>query len=417
MTAKPTPKEYRLGRYAIKRPLGKGGSGQLHLAWGDNATGEPFVAVIKTPQLRFATDEKGCARFLHEGRLAMRLGAHPNIVHVIDVALHGRMPFLVMEYVDGIDLDNLCKRMRRWRRPLSLPSIHNILSGAAAALHHAHSGATIDGQPVGIVHRDVTPANILVSRMGMVKLIDFGIGLAMGDATTGNHWRGTPRYMSPEHLECMHCPEMDIYGLGVVAWELVENRVFREELEGQQHYPAIVYGQIPEMQSEDRQLVDIIKACLDPDRRSRPTAAELSEALARCPEHSRDPSVLEHELAQVIGSRRSSGASKEQPAALRPSPELVATLAAFESAPADALQCLGDHDVLDEPPARVWPECSEPDAPKTFRKRGCIGGTIHPIANDVSSMETTREYQRPAMSTAATRQESTIEGTANRRTG
>lgn len=396
MSAKPPPKEYRLGRYVLKRPLGKGGSGQLYLAWGINATGEPLVCVVKLPQLRLATDSKGCVRFLYEGRLALRLGAHPNIVLVMDVGLHGRMPFLVMEYVDGIDLDNLCKRLRSWKRPLSTPSIHNILASLAAGLHHAHSGATIDGRPVAIVHRDVTAANVLVSRLGNVKLIDFGIGRAAADATTGHHWRGTPRYMSPEHLNCNPCPEMDIYGVGVIGWELVENRVFREGLEGTQHYPAIVYGQIPEMRCTDRHLVEIIKSCLDPDRRSRPTATELSDALALCPSHSRDPSVLEQELAPLIGTRRSSGASKEQLAALPPSPELIATLAAFASVPPDAgmeasSEQSGFWDAEPEVPEHAADP--EPDAPRSFRKRGPMGETIHPAA-DVSSTEVTREYER-----------------------
>lgn len=408
VSAKPQPKEYRLGRYVLKRPLGKGGSGQLYLAWGINATGEPLVCVVKLPQLRLATDEKGCARFLYEGRLALRLGAHPNIVLVIDVGLHGRMPFLVMEYVDGIDLDNLCKRLRTWKRPLSTPSIHNILASVAAGLHHAHSGATIDGRPVKIVHRDVTSANVLVSRIGMVKLIDFGIGRAEADATTGHHWRGTPRYMSPEHLNCDPCPEMDIYGFGVIAWQLLENRVFREDLEGTQHYPAIVYGLIPEMRSTDRHLVEIIKSCLDLDRRSRPTAAEVSEALARCPGHSRDPSVLEQELAPIIGTRRSSGASKEQLAALPPSPELIATLAAFESVPPDAGMVAsyaqsGFWDTEAEMPEAPDHDAEpEPDAPRSFRKRGPKGETIHPAADaqpNVSSTEITREYERPTSAT------------------
>lgn len=438
MSAKLYPKEQRrLGRYILRRPLGKGGGGQVYLAWRINPTDEPLVCVVKLPPLRYAADAQGCQRFLHEATLGARLGCHPNIVHVFDVDYHRRMPFLAMEYVDGIDLNNLLKRLRSWGRGLSKSSIHNILASTAAGLHHAHSGATIDGRSVAIVHRDVTPSNILVTRDGVVKLADFGIGVALADGTTGSHWRGTPRYMSPEHLNCIPCPEMDIYALGVIAWELVENRVYREGLEGPQHYPAIIDGKLPEMHSRDRRLVDLIKSCLDADPRQRPTAAELNEALARCPEHSRDPSMLEQELAPIIGTRRSSGASREQIAAVPASQELLATFAAFESADEEpsangpAPEAARDWasfpypelpDVSSSGPAEDGEgrrEEPERDAPRLFRKHRPnhdpaasmhveVSEIVHPAASEpaskpaVSTSETTKEQWGPAVSTSET---------------
>lgn len=425
MSAKLPPKtERRLGRYILRRALGKGGGGQVFLAWLVNPTGEPMVCCIKVPPLRYAADRQGCQRFLHEARLCMRLGSHPNIVLVFDVNYHGRMPFLAMEYVDGVDLNNLLKRLRRWGRGLSKPGIHCILASGAAGLHHAHSGRTIDGKSVAIVHRDVTPSNMLVTRDGIVKLADFGIGVALADGTTGSHWRGTPRYMSPEHLNCTPCPEMDIYALGVIAWELVENRAFREGLEGPQHYPAIIDGKIPEMRSRDRRLVSIIESCLDPDPRQRPTAAEFIEALARCPEHSRDPSILEQELAPIIGTRRSSGASKGQIAAVPPSPELDATLAAFGIADSDAPPSesgAAPRSWYSDPNDGLAPGEPERDAPRLFRRRRPDpegepraqprrADVVHPAASEpepeaepaVSSSETTREQWGPVVSTSET---------------
>jgi eukaryotic-like serine/threonine-protein kinase len=316
----------RLGRYVLKRAMGEGGYGQVYLAWQDNATDAPLPCVVKFPLGRYARDEQAHRRCLHEARLAMRLGSHPNIVHVIDVDVYQGMPFIVMEYIDGADLELLLGLMRRRRRGLSLAAIYNILASAADGLHHAHFGATIDGKPVGIVHRDIKPANLLITRDGVTKLADFGIGVALEDRTTGNHLRGTPRYMSPEHMRGEVRPEMDIYALGVVAWELVENRVYRAECEGPQHYGPTMDGRIPPMLNKETsgELAAIIVSCLDPNPRRRPSASELIKALSRCPGYSRDPAVLRREIASLIGSRRSSGASQQHLAA---TPELVATFA------------------------------------------------------------------------------------------
>lgn len=316
----------RLGRYVLKRALGEGGYGQVFLAWQDNATEDPLPCVVKFPLGNHARDEQAHRRLLQEARLAMRLGAHPNIVHVIDVGEHEGMPFIVMEYIDGVDLEMLMGLARRRGRGLSLPSIYNIVASVAAGLHHAHFGATIEGKSVGIVHRDVKPANLLITRDGVTKLADFGIGVRLEEGTTGTHWRGTPRYMSPEHMHREVRPEMDVYGLGVVAWELVENRVYREGFEGPQHYGPTMDGRIPSMLNKQvpEQLVSLIKSCLDPNPRRRPSALELIKALSRCPGYSRDPDVLKDDVATLIGTRRSSGVSRQH---LVATPELVATFA------------------------------------------------------------------------------------------
>jgi serine/threonine-protein kinase len=340
---------HRIGRYILKRALGEGGYGQVYLAWQDNAADEPLPCVLKFPLGRYAKDEQAHRRCLHEARLAMRLGSHPNVVHVIDVGAYQGMPFIAMEYVDGADLELLLGLARRRRRGLSIAATYNILASAATGLHHAHAGATIDGKPVAIVHRDIKPANLLISRDGVAKLTDFGIGVALEDRTTGNHWRGTPRYMSPEHLRREVRPEMDVYGLGVVAWELVENRVYREGCEGPQHYQPTMDGRIPPMlnKATPAELAAIIVSCLDPNPRRRPTALELVNALSRCPGYSRDPDVLKQQVGALIGTQRRSGASQQHFAA---TPELVATLAVL----AHPLQ----------PAAPAWVEPVEPSEPE-----------------------------------------------------
>ncbi len=406
MAAEVAREPRRFGRYILKRPLGKGGTGQVFLAWRENPTGEPLVCVVKFPLQRYAVDAEGKRWFIQEARMGLRVGSHPNIVHVFDVDYHNTMPFIAMEYVDGIDLNNLLRRMRRRGRGLKMSSIYNIFASAAAGLHHAHSGGTIDGIPVAIVHRDVTPANILITRDGIVKLADFGIGLALEDGTTGNHWRGTARYMSPEHIACTPCPEMDIYSLGVIAWEMVENRPFRGDLEGPQHYSAIIDGKIPEMRCKDERIVSIIKLCLDPDPTRRPTANELIDALARCPNYSGDPRKLAAELGALIGTRRSSGASQQELAA---TPELLATFAVVEGrgyvdSSEETAKRLRP---VDDPPASRDELGRDVDAPRVFHRRrpsgavsrttrlGPISVVCHPAAEpDVSSTATTKKERR-----------------------
>ncbi|MCH9687338.1 MAG: protein kinase [Deltaproteobacteria bacterium] len=322
--------DLRLGRYVLKRLLGEGGNGQVFLAWQDNATGDPLVCVIKIPLQRLASKPEGQIRSMHEARLAMWLGTHPNIVQVIDVGLHRQMPFIAMEYVNGMDLHQMLKRLRAGSKGLSLGCIYHIVASAAAGLHHAHVGATVNGKPVGVVHRDIKPANILVTRDGVTKLGDFGIGTTVDDGTPGQYVRGTYRYMSPEHLNTDIRPEMDIYGLGVVAWEMIENRVYREHCQGIAHFAPILDGDVPPMENSAApgQLVSIVQACLEPNPRQRPDARELLRALEKCPGYTRDPSALQLAVTSVLGPNRSSGRTLHN---FAPPPELVATFAALEA--------------------------------------------------------------------------------------
>lgn len=407
MSAGVINKERRLGPYVLKRPLGEGGNGQVFMAWKDNASGEPLVCVVKFPLQRYAQDTECQERFLREAKLAMRLGTHPNIVHVTDVGTHQGMPFIALEYIDGEDLHVLLRQVMRQRRRLSYPSIYNILASSATALHHAHFGATIAGKRVGVIHRDIKPANILITRDGVTKIADFGIGTTIEEGTTGNHLRGTARYMSPEHIQCQIRPEMDIYSLGVVAWEMVENRKFRAECKGADHYAQILEGKVPPLTSADvpTQLASLIEACLHSDPRQRPTASELLKSLSMCPGYSRDPAALQHEIALVIGGRRTSGATKQELAA---TPELVATFAVLDQlgpssrGPDLDKQRRGEEPTVAHPrrpgtigsglTLREATEVAEPDAPQRVARprnrmshtvkleRGSDGADIFPVA-------------------------------------
>lgn len=261
---------------------------------------------------------------------------------------------------------------------LSLAAIYAIMGSVAAALHHAHSDATIGGRSVSIVHRDVKPANILVTRDGMVKLADFGIGVAMEDGTSGNFLRGSTRYMSPEHLSSVVSPKMDVYSLGAVAWEMVENRPFRGGVSKAEIYAAIMDADIPPMNNDaiPEALGNLIRSCLHPNANVRPTAKDLLTALKQCPGYRCDASVLKHELMPLIGTARSSGASQEEPVA---TPELRATLAALRTELEADSHCTTAIRLAARKPARRRPvkvraearvedDGPEPDAPRVFHR-------------------------------------------------
>jgi serine/threonine protein kinase len=320
-----------IGPYILKRPLGKGGVAQVYLAVKRNASHRRTVCVIKFPLPQYATSSKHAQRFVKEAELLLELGSHDNVVYVFDVGRHRGMPYVVMEYVDGLDLAEVLKALQRKHTRLSEEAVHCVLAGMAAGLHHAHARATIDDVPVRIVHRDVTPSNVIISRDGAVKLVDFGLGVATQQGTSGHHWRGTLAYMSPEHLYCQVCPEMDIYSLGVVGWEMLANRPFRSLAikAPQQLLTAIFAEPIPALtKSEaDPLLAELIMSCLDRNPKMRPRADEFGALLAKCPGHTRDPRVLEQEISPVVSKNRSSGHSQEECAATA---DLIATMAVVE---------------------------------------------------------------------------------------
>jgi serine/threonine-protein kinase len=325
---------------------------------------------------------------MQEARLAMRLGTHPNVVQVIDVGRHRDLPFIVMEYIDGTDLHQILEHRRRKKRRLTQAHIYNILASSAAALHHAHVGATVARKSIGVVHRDVKPANILVTRDGVVKLADFGIGTTVEDGTVGDFMRGTFRYMSPEHISREVRPEMDIYALGVTAWEMVENRRYREELEGTQHLVAIMDGDVPPMENPDTppQLRSLIEACLEVNPRQRPQARELLRGLEQCPGYTRDPSDVQLLIAAVLGPHRSSG--KTQHEGNVETPELAATFAALEVAKAARRLGIADEDPA---PASGEPAAAATDGPPSGvdpqprSASGSISGSDPPPAIDPSA--------------------------------
>ncbi len=202
-----------LGRYELLRPLARGGMGEVYLARRRAAGVEKWL-VVKRMRPERAGDARFLDLFMREARLSMSL-AHQNIVPVFDFGRIDDQVFLAMERVEGKDLGS---SLTRWAKGMPPLLAAFIAAECCQALDYAHRRKGPDGTDLGIVHRDVTPRNVLLSWSGEVKLTDFGIAALAGD--TGSKTAGTPAYMAPEQARGETTDvRADIYAVGMVLRE------------------------------------------------------------------------------------------------------------------------------------------------------------------------------------------------------
>src|SRR5215475_14112744 len=208
-----------LGRYELLRPLARGGMGEVYLARRRAAGVEKWL-VVKRMRPERAGDARFLDLFVREARLSMSL-AHQNIVPVFDFGRIDDQVFLAMERVEGKDLGSCLARAPGHRLPPLLAAF--IAAECCQALDYAHQRKSPDGVALGIVHRDVTPRNVLLSWSGEVKLTDFGIAALAGDQPS--KMAGTPAYMAPEQARNEPTDvRADIYALGIVLREALTGK-------------------------------------------------------------------------------------------------------------------------------------------------------------------------------------------------
>jgi serine/threonine protein kinase len=224
-----------IGRYALYGELAAGGMATVHLGRLLGPVGFSRTVAIKRLHEQFAKDPEFVSMFLDEARLCARI-RHPNVVPTLDVIAGDRQLLLVMEYVQGESLSRLFRAAvnRGERVPLKVAAA--ILSGVLHGLHAAHEAKDERGQPLGIVHRDVSPQNVLVGADGVARVLDFGIAKAKGRLYTTQDGRvkGKLAYMAPEQLRSDPVDrKSDIFAASIMAWELFTGRrLFEGESEG-----------------------------------------------------------------------------------------------------------------------------------------------------------------------------------------
>jgi hypothetical protein len=219
-------RRFNIGKYKVLERLGSGGMGQVFLCEHKLMRRRVAVKVLPTAK---ATDEASLGRFYREAR-AVAAVDHPNIVRAFDIDQDGNLHFLVMEYVDGTNLQDLIKRFG----PLDVLRACHYIYGAAVGLQHAHE--------IGLVHRDIKPGNILLDRSGVIKILDMGLARFFHDESDeltkkyDENILGTADYLSPEQAEDSHAVDIrtDIYSLGATFYFL---------LTGSQPFPE---GSIPQ---------------------------------------------------------------------------------------------------------------------------------------------------------------------------
>jgi serine/threonine protein kinase len=272
-------------RYVIVEYLAEGGMGAIYLGKKLGVDGFEKEVVLKQLLPEFTREQKFIDLFLREARLSASLD-HANIVRTVDLVNAGDDYFMVMEYVRGGDLRTLLRRARRRHKRFSPQAAVFIGHEILEALAYAHGRSGPDGRPLNLIHRDVSPSNILLSGAGEVKLTDFGIAKASTHRSVFYKVKGKVGYMSPEQARGETVDRRaDLFSLAVVLWEvLVGERLFVGDLLST---AAMVYSQKVRPPSTKRPDVPadldavIVKALsLDPRQRFQ-SAEEMQEALSR----------------------------------------------------------------------------------------------------------------------------------------
>ncbi|ADO75417.1 serine/threonine-protein kinase [Stigmatella aurantiaca] len=227
--------EVQLGKYRLLKLLATGGMGEVFLARQEGPAGFAKTVVIKRMLPHLGRDPKFVEMFLNEARLAAEL-SHPNIVQIFELGEHGGTYFLAMEFIHGVNLRTLKRRMDE--RHLEVPAGFAawICAQALKGLHYAHTLTNEAGASMNVVHRDVSPDNVLVGFNGTVKMVDFGIAKASTSLSTTNAGtvKGKYAYMSPEQLSGQKAdPRTDVYAMGIVLYEFITGgRPFQGPSEG-----------------------------------------------------------------------------------------------------------------------------------------------------------------------------------------
>jgi serine/threonine-protein kinase len=224
------------GRYELVYRLGQGGMGEVHLARLTGAAGFEKLYVLKTILPQMSGDPQFVQRFQHEGRLLVHL-QHSNIAQVYDMGELDGTLFMAVEYVAGVDLSRVLGRARQVGAAVPVPVALYIAQQMAEALGYAHRKTGPEGESLGIVHRDISPHNVMVSYEGEVKVIDFGLAKSSAGSakTLPSTVMGKLGYMSPEQARAEQVDaRSDIYSAGVVLWEMLAGRrLFDGESVGQ----------------------------------------------------------------------------------------------------------------------------------------------------------------------------------------
>jgi eukaryotic-like serine/threonine-protein kinase len=224
--------EHALGRYRLYDEIASGGMASVYIARLVGPVGFSRTVAVKRLHAQFAKDPEFVAMFLDEARLAARI-RHPNVVSTLDVVALSKELFIVMEYIQGETLSRLSRAVRNIAERMPLPIVSGVFTDALDGLHAAHEATDEHGELLHIVHRDVSPHNIIVGRDGIARVLDFGVAKAAArvQTTREGQVKGKFAYMSPEQLGSQPVDRRaDVFAASIALWEtLTGQRLFAAE--------------------------------------------------------------------------------------------------------------------------------------------------------------------------------------------
>lgn len=305
-----------LGPYTLLRRLGAGGMGEVWIARRPALGGAAKLVAIKTVLPDKASNPESRRMFLDEARLSM-LMSNSNIVQVFDAdeTADGTC-YMAMEYVEGIDLARLTESLRIRGELLSHSAIAYIIGEILKALAYAHD-LNVEGIRHTIVHRDISPQNVMISVSGEIKVMDFGIARLSSEETSGTFIRGKLRYMPPEQFtKGVRAPTLDLFAVGALLHELLDGQRFRGgDFEEPELIGMCVRGIVPPLTCPPERVPAVFeqlrKGLLEPEARNRiPSARAAHRLLSQWP-GDRDAKFEFEEIVQRVLGHSSSPAASE----------------------------------------------------------------------------------------------------------
>jgi serine/threonine-protein kinase len=273
-----------VGSYLLMTPLAQGGMAEIWLARQSGPKGFERLVVIKRMIDALESDPEHVDMFLTEARLAAQLN-HPHVVQIFDLGESGQSLYLVMEYLDGENLSVVRRMGTKHQLPLLDHHSVRMVAWAADGLHYAHTRVGVDGRPLGIVHRDISPQNLFATFDGGLKVLDFGVAKLASQHTTSGKLKGKLGYMSPEQARGEHLDaRSDVFALGIVLFELVTRGRLFPSMDDTQVLGAIAHGNLPRPRDRradlDPELEQIVVKAMAARKEERfQSARELQDAL------------------------------------------------------------------------------------------------------------------------------------------
>jgi len=295
------------GKYTLLERVAVGGMAEIYRAKTVGLGGFEKLLAIKRLHPHFGREKDIAQMLVDEARIAVHL-THPNIAQIFDLGCIQGQYFIAMEFIDGLDLHQISKAVRQRGESIPVAALVFIMAEALGGLHYAHSRSDADGRPLEIVHRDVSPQNIMISHEGEVKLVDFGIAKAqLNDESDTQHGiiKGKFYYMSPEQAYGHHIDHRtDIFAAGMVLYELLVGKNPYQGIDEAQLLKLVrkadfapVFAVLPDL---DPQLVEIITRATRRDAQQRyESALDMQAALVAYLDRQGEP-YRRTELAQYV---------------------------------------------------------------------------------------------------------------------